>query len=195
MRSKFIAAAWILSGLGVSGCSSQYIITSSPAGANIYYFDSATEKRFLIGTTPLSYSKSSLPGEKPFLVIVEKDGFASQEVPIAPTDDSRSQIFVTLKVDPSKMKKDDTDLNKYISQLFKAQQYIYKRQYQSALVEIEKVLKEKPELAQALIMKGTSYYLLDELPTAIAAWKSALQIDPNNDDLHRFLAEKNIVIR
>ncbi len=179
---------WLL----IACASSSYHITSIPDGASIYYNDPATNKRFLMGLTPISYSKSSLPNDRPFLVSVEKDGYLNQELPIAPTDGSRTLINVKLKPDPDGSKKDSAIVNHTVQSLFKAQSLIYHQRFQAAIVELNVLLEEHPNLIQALVMRGTAFYLLNDMASAISDWKKVMAIDRNNEELQNFLIEKNI---
>jgi tetratricopeptide (TPR) repeat protein len=180
---------------GSLGCATAYQINSVPSEANVYYYDPLNQKKIMMGTTPLNYSKGSIPTENAFILAVEKEGYFPQEFPISLTDEARTTIMVTLKVDPSDGSRETKVLNEVVSRLFHAQDLIYQKKFHAAIVEIDKILKDKPALLQAQVMKGTAYYLLNELPSAIAAWKIALKLDPQHEDLNRFLTEKNISIK
>ncbi|MEQ1878393.1 MAG: hypothetical protein ABL958_17250 [Bdellovibrionia bacterium] len=148
-----------------------------------------------MGSTPLNYSKSALPTESAFMISLEKDGFLTQEIPVAPTDESKTMISINMRGDPAGSTNANRDLNVVATGLFRAQELIYKKQYQAAVVELDKIIKDKPEIVQAHVMKGTAYFLLNELPSATEAWKKAMKLDPGNEDLTRFLAEKNINLK
>jgi tetratricopeptide (TPR) repeat protein len=181
--------------LGPGCATSSYLVNSNPPGASVYYFDPQTQKKFLMGTTPLSYGKGSLPKESAFTMSVEKDGFLTQELPVAPTDESKTIINVTLKNDPTGSGKSNREINTVVTGLFRAQQMIYKRQYQAAIIELDQILKEKPDVVQAHVMRGTTFYLMNEMASAVDSWKKAYKIDPSNEELTRFLLEKNIVLK
>lgn len=187
---QFLVAAAVL-----QGCASTYLISTNPPGANVYFNDPTTQKRFLIGATPLSYSKGALPTDAAFMVTVEKEGFLPQDVPMAPTNESRTIVSVNLKADTTTVARNNKELNEAVNYLFRAQQLIYRKQYQAAIIELDKILKDKPDLTQAQVMKGTAYYLLNELPSAINAWKEAMKLDPNNEELSKFLADNSIALK
>ena len=185
----------ILFSVATVACStSSYLLNSSPSGVSVFHIDDK-QNRELLGETPLAYSKSSLPTEAPFLLSFEKEGFIPQQVPVAPTNDSRTTVSVNMKVDPVLEKQPNAEMNKIIKRIIRAQNMIYKKRIQSALVELDQILKEKPDIVQAHIMKGTCYYILNELPTALESWKVALSLEPDNKELKIFLASKNIVIK
>lgn len=189
-----LASALLL--LLATGCaSSSYVLSSNPAGVNVYYLDAKSQQKQLLGATPVEYKKSALPKDEAFVLKFEKDGFFPQDVPIAPTDDMRTTVSVTMKSDPALAKQPNFELNQLVLRLFKAQEMIYKKRYQAAIIEIDQLLRDKPDLVQAHVMKGTSYYLLNEMPSALQAWKKALEIDPGNKELLKFLADRNITIK
>lgn len=182
--------------LNALACStSSYLIHSNPSGASVFYMDQKSQGKQLLGLTPLNYSKSSLPEAEPFVLSFEKEGYLPQQVPIAPTNDSRTTVSTTLKVEPSLAKQPNLEMNKVINRLFRAQEMIYRKRIQSAIVELDQIIQEKPDIVQAHVMRGTCYYILNEMPSAIEAWKTALQLDPDNKELVRFLQEKNVVIQ
>lgn len=188
---KYTALA-VLSLMSVGCTTTAFHFTSDPPGANVYYFDPVTQKRFLMGSTPLTYSKSSIPNDKPFLVSVEMEGYQSVEVPVAPTNGTKTFINFTLKRDETGLKRTDLEINAVVNRLFKAQMLIFNKRYQSAIIELEQILKERPNLVQAYIMRGTAYYMLQEMNSALESWRKAMALDSNNEELKRFLEENNI---
>lgn len=184
--------ALVVTALLVQACASTYTIHSTPQGANVYYVEPVSQKKVFLGTTPFSYNKSGLPQQQAFMIQVTKEGFKNQDVPMAATDESKTLVSVRLKPDDEIMTKTSKELNELLKRFFKAQQLIYDRQYHSAIIELDQLIKERPDLVQAYVMKGTSYFLLNETKSAVAAWKVALKLDPENVDLLKFLQEKNV---
>lgn len=178
---------------GLVGCASgSFYFTSDPPGANVYYYDPLTQKRFLMGATPLTYSKSSVPADKPFMVSVELEGYSPTEVPVAPTNGTKTFLNFTMKKDENGLRKNDIELNQVIGRLFKAQSLLFEKRYQAAIVELDQILKDRPNLVQALVMRGTAYYMLQDMNSATDSWKKALALENNLPDLRKFLEEKSI---
>ncbi len=191
MKCSVIFIAVIL--FFVSGCSTgRYVFSSNPDGASIYFRDPQTNKKFLLGSSPLEYSKSSLDSKKAFLVVFEKQGYLPTSVPIAPTDEILTTVNVNMEVNPNGLSDASSTINGLVGQLFRTQKLIYQKQYKTAILELDRILEEKPWVTQAHIMKGTSYYLMNEMQSAIESWKKALTLDPKNHELTKFLADKNI---
>lgn len=190
---KIALAAMVLLSSGF-GCASAYLITSNPSGAAVSYYDQETQKKVVMGSTPLQYSKSSLPKDRAILMSVELEGYLPAEFPMASTDESRTQVNISLKPDTKGLSKFSRELNVLTQKLFKAQSLIYEKKYHAAILLLDEVLKERSELVVAQVMKGTAFFLLNELPSAVSAWKIALKIEPENPELNRFLSERNIKI-
>ena len=190
VRGLTLVAAAML----VQACASIYTIHSSPQGANVYYVEPVSQKKVFLGTTPFSYNKAGLPTQQAFMIQVTKEGFKTQDVPMAATDESKTLVSVRLKPDDEIMTRNSKELNELLKRFFKAQQLIYDRQFHSAIIELDQLIKERPDLVQAYVMKGTSYFLLNETKSAAAAWKTALKLDPENVELLKFLQEKNVKI-
>lgn len=183
----------IVASSSLVGCASgSYQMTSEPAGASVFYFDPGTQKRMLIGVTPLTYKKSSVPTDKPFLLSVEMEGYENVETPVAPNDGSKTFMHFRLKPAPKGLKKSDLEVNQIVNGLFKSQMLIYQKKYQAAVMELDGLLKDRPNLVQALVMKGTAFYLMQDMNSAVDVWRKALDLDRNNEQLLKFLEEKNI---
>jgi tetratricopeptide (TPR) repeat protein len=80
-------------------------------------------------------------------------------------------------------------LNFSSKRLFSAQQYFYNHQYDLALDEIDRALEETPDFAYAYALRGSIYYKLEMMDMAKAAWRKALDIDPNMTDVRKKLIE------
>jgi tetratricopeptide (TPR) repeat protein len=181
--------------LFLAGCSSTYQIRSMPDGALVSYTEPSTNRQLYLGTTPLTYSKSALATDRAMVLTIKKEGFLPEMIPLVPTNESNTLINVNLKPDDKSPTKATSEWNAIIARLFEAQRMIYQRQFHAALLELDKIVKDKPDLVQAHIMKGTSYYLLNEMNSAINAWKTALRLDPNNAELLQVLNQMKISVK
>jgi tetratricopeptide (TPR) repeat protein len=194
--SEFMRASLLcILALGLQACASAYNVHSNPQGANVYFNEPGTGRKIFLGVTPLSYSKAGLPTQQAFTISVAKEGFKPQDVPMAATDESKTIVNVRLKVDDFEVSKSSKELNEIMKKFFRVQQMIYEKQFHTAIIELDKLIKERPDLAQAYAMKGTSYYLLNEMNSAVASWKESLKIDPENVELLKFLQDKKIAIK
>jgi len=67
---------------------------------------------------------------------------------------------------------------------------IYDGRYLSAISECTDVLDLEPQNVLAMTRLGSAYYAMNEATKAKQVWTKALQLDPNNDILRRFLYGK-----
>jgi tetratricopeptide (TPR) repeat protein len=67
---------------------------------------------------------------------------------------------------------------------------IYDGRYLSAISECTEVLDIEPKNVLAMTRLGSAYYAMNEMNKAKQVWTRALQLDPNNDVLRKFLYGK-----
>lgn len=79
------------------------------------------------------------------------------------------------------------DNDKVVKLLFNAQQDIAKQKYDTALEKVNSALQQDEYLAQGFVIKGSIYYILKDLEKARANWERALQIDPYNSEVLKYL--------
>lgn len=70
------------------------------------------------------------------------------------------------------------DIQTLLSSYRKAQDLFYLAEYRSALEEVDKTL-EIQETADAYALKGTIFFMLENISAARANWNKAVQMDPN----------------
>ncbi len=70
------------------------------------------------------------------------------------------------------------DIQTLLSSYRKAQDLFYLAEYRQALEEVDKTL-EIQETADAYALKGTIFFMLENLTAARANWNKAVQMDPN----------------
>jgi tetratricopeptide (TPR) repeat protein len=67
---------------------------------------------------------------------------------------------------------------------------IYDGRYLTAITECTDVLDLEPNNVLALTRLGSAYYAMNEQNKALQIWTKALQIDPGNEVLRKFLYSK-----
>ncbi len=99
-------------------------------------------------------------------------------------------------VDTSKVKrqqrtgsytKEDADYNRALFSLQEAQRLFSLKRYTQALVEINKSIDAAPNLALAHAIKGSVYYMLQNMNQAKISWEKALELDPSMDNVRAIL--------
>ena len=175
--------------LFVTGCGSApvFTVTSEPEAATVYVLDAQSGDKKKIGETPIEKEEDALKKEVGTLgkggefveLIVEKEGFQTKKMllPLSSSGSLRSSLKVTLKSDEAGEKKLDTVKN-ILDQLFLAQKFARLKQFERALIEIDKVLNEYPEFARALSMKGSIYFASGDFKSSMEWYDKAIEVDP-----------------
>ena len=89
--------------------------------------------------------------------------------------DEKDSVVV---VDSTMMKNRSTDIQKLLSGYRKAQDLFYLGEYRQALAEVDKTIQIQ-ETADAYALKGTIFFMLENVTAARANWTKAVQMDPN----------------
>jgi tetratricopeptide (TPR) repeat protein len=79
--------------------------------------------------------------------------------------------------------------------LAKGLEAIYDGRYLTAIAECTDVLDLEPNNVMALTRLGSAYYAMNEQNRALQIWTKALQLDPENDVLKKFLYGKRGISR
>lgn len=77
--------------------------------------------------------------------------------------------------------------DKVVKLLFNAQQDISYQRYDTALEKVNKALEQDEYLAQGHVIKGSVYYILKDFKKARTNWERALEIDPYNAEVLKYL--------
>ncbi len=66
--------------------------------------------------------------------------------------------------------------------------FVYLKDYEMALTQLEETIKLDPGNPKAYILKGTIFFCLDELQTALECFEKALETDPFSVEAHSLKA-------
>lgn len=66
--------------------------------------------------------------------------------------------------------------------------FVFLKDYEMAMQQVEEVLEIDPVNTRALILKGNIYFCLDEMKTALTYYENALQADPFSAEAHSLKA-------
>ena len=91
------------------------------------------------------------------------------------TPSEKDSIIV---VDSTIIEQRAVDIQSLLSGYRKAQDLFYLGEYRDALTEVDKTL-EIQETADAFALKGTIFFMLDNITAARANWNRAVQLDPD----------------
>jgi tetratricopeptide (TPR) repeat protein len=163
-------------------CASSYSFVSQPPGAATY-LKQGSEKKYL-GETPLEFSKANLPNTDPFVISIEKDGYMPREVSILPTNQSQTNVRVSLA--PSVAGTGDAALARVrvvVTQILDAQEKAARRNFVGALATLSELEKSEPRLPEIFVIRGSIYVLLKQPNDARAQWTKALELDPRLENI------------
>ncbi|MDE3058763.1 MAG: hypothetical protein KGJ59_12490 [Bacteroidota bacterium] len=83
--------------------------------------------------------------------------------------------------------KEDADYNRALYSLQEAQRLFSLKRYTEALVAINRSIDAAPNLALAHAIKGSVYYMLQNMNQAKISWEKALELDPSMDNVRAIL--------
>ncbi len=76
--------------------------------------------------------------------------------------------------------------------LFDSLNHFYSGQYDQVISDCQDILDLEPNNKTALMRMGSAYFQIGQRDKAIATWKRALQVDPNDQDLRDMLKKAGI---
>ncbi len=180
----------------VSAHADELKLNSDPVDANLYIRDFGGTINNKIGKTPFvgniqelaaSYSKTGF-----FMLVIEKAGYLSQSIVLS--DLLKSDLGINVNLEPiqdfMKYKKIDRSIN----ELFEAQRLIRANQYDDAIEKLKKIENDEKSLSIVPEMIASTYYLKKEMKSALAWYKKAYRVNPENKDAFMMKAylEKSI---
>jgi tetratricopeptide (TPR) repeat protein len=186
----------ILGFISITNCTSLFVVNSEPGKSDVYYLDSTTKEKKILGQTPYQIDVSELrtkAGESFtsgdfFTVIVEKPGYLGETYNIPTT---RFGMLVTQL--NAKLKEGNTEAEKrmakeIIDHIFLAQKFALMQQFERAHIEVDKILTSYPTFPRALSMRATLYYVQKNYIESAKWYEEALKADPQFDEAIKMLA-------
>lgn len=175
-------------------------IQSDPPEATIYIRDFGGKNKQKLGKAPYvsnltelasNYAKSNF-----FLIEIEKEGFLTQS--IALSDLLKSDMEITVNLEPVQEFIKYKAIDKSISELFEAQRLVRLQQYDQAIELLKKTEEKEKNISAIPELIGAAYYLKKDLRASLAYYKKAFRLNPDNNDafqmkayLEKSLGEEN----
>lgn len=173
--SRFIGSLILATILIVLGCkSSENLPVETPP-------QTREEQEAATSNVPQEISESET------VTVTYRNGSSNIQIKLNP---SKDQFYMDLSgMTPSEkdsvVVKDSTlirnraiDIQSLLSSYRKAQDLFYLGEYRQALEEVDKTI-EIQETADAYALKGTIFFMLENITAAQANWSRAVQMDPN----------------
>ena len=176
-----------------ASCAPTLVVKSEPSQATVFWVDPVSTEKKDLGKTPLQLTGESLRqlyGGKPpegesIQLLIEKPGYASQSylVPATPFGALSTTLLAKL---PSGV--GDQSAHEVLAGLFRAQKFAVQKDYERALIEVDKILVAYPGFAPALSMRGSIAYIRRDYPQALKDYEAALKADANWDEAIEMIA-------
>jgi len=100
-------------------------------------------------------------------------------------DTYKDALFSQRYIGTSRFSERNND--KVIKLLFTAQRNVMAKNYKLALKQIDKAIELDEYMAQAHVLKGSIYFISRNFPLARASWERALEVDPYNEEVLKYL--------
>lgn len=187
---KCLSIFYCLFFITVCGCSTLFKVTSEPPEAEVFVVTGEKKEKKLLGKTPLEMPveelTKSLNGEiKPgefFTVEVSKSGFLPQSFQLPANRFGTSVTQLTVNFTKGESDKEMKTAQDILNRLFLAQKLAVNKQYERALIELDRILTQFPTFPRALSMKGTIYMAQQNYPESLKWYEEALKNDPQMDE-------------
>lgn len=184
---KIKALVLMTATLSLYGCASfSFKVVTDPDQAEVFIVDSGTNEPKTLGMTPLNKSGEELdehlkgqnhPGGL-VNIIIKKDGFKTKDIWVPVQAAGSLGAEIVLKLDPSDQEVEMRTAKELVDGLFLSQQFANTKQFERALIEIDKVLAAYPQFDRALSMKAAIHYARGEFEESLKWYESALAVNP-----------------
>lgn len=191
---KYIALT-LLGCMLLAGCGSTLVITSDPSDAKVFLKKPGGTDKVQLGVTPLEIRTSEVQEKADIAnnsneyreLIVEKDGYGSQNLFLPPTRFTtlKTQIFAKLDKTP------DSEVAKgelMVQHLFNAQKFAQKLDFEKAHLELDKALAISPDFVRAISMRATIFYLQGKFAESLVWYEKALKLEPEYEEAVKMIS-------
>jgi len=165
---------------------SKLVIKSQPEGAEIFLLANG-QRPVRIGATPYEANLSEVVNTyvkgSSFLLELKKPGHNPYRLLLAKTADVDIELTANLELDKaiSNIKEHDLLMNK----LFDVQKMVRGRNFRDAILKLDELEKQHPNLSIIPELKATAYYMSKEVEQALSYYRKAFSLNPDNADAYR----------
>lgn len=181
----------------LGACSTNtFKVVSTPAQSEIFFEDATSGEKKSLGQTPLEIPMSQvdeLVGEAAtdgefITLVVEKTGFIPQRLALPSSQFGTMVTSLDVKLKEGDGPKQVGIAEDILNRFFLAQKLTLNREYERAQAEIDKILAVAPEFARAYSMRGSIYYVQNNMSESAKWYEMALKRDPQMDDAVKMIA-------
>lgn len=177
-----IGIAFLFGALFITGCKSTEGLQEANTAANTG--ESTSEQVSEPGTAE---EASTTTGESEKITVTYKNQSSNIQISLDP---SKDQFYLDLRgmapsekdsivvADSAMIKNRAKDIQSLLTNYRKAQDLFYLGEYREALEQVDSTL-EIQETADAYALKGTIFFMMENITAARANWNRAVQLDPN----------------
>ena len=172
--------------LSIEGQASQLTIKSQPEGAIVVVETAQGGKRTRLGTTPVVIPHSQLDSIThgvAYKIEIIKPGFESYRLLAAVT--GLEEITLNAVLEPSIEVKLNSSTDILISGMFEVQRLTRAKDYDGALGKLNSLEKNYASVSSVFELKGSVHYLKKDFATALAEYRKAYTINPQNEVAQR----------
>lgn len=182
-------------------CSSKLIFKSDPPEASVFARAPGTSEKFSLGRTPLKMNVKDFekqtkvsPASGDFIeILFEKDGFRTETLLIPPTRLVTTETVIGIKMRSGPNESQIAD--KLLQYIDNAQKFTQNKEFERALIELDRALELSPKFVKALISKAHIFFLRGQYQDALSFYEKALLYEPRDEDSIRmisFIREKKL---
>ncbi|MEO6458968.1 MAG: hypothetical protein ABIO95_00855 [Bdellovibrionota bacterium] len=195
-HSTSIPIQILLAGLLAACSTNTFKVVSTPAQSDIFLEDAQTGDKKSIGQTPLEIPMSQVDdminseasnGEFVTLII-EKAGFLPQRLALPSAHFGTMVTSLDVKLKEGDGAKQIGVAEDILNRFFLAQKLTLNHEYDRAQAEIDKILATAPNFARAYSMRGSIYYVQNNMAESSKWYNLALQHDPQMEDAVKMIA-------
>lgn len=181
----------------IVGCSSKVKVTSEPTEAMVNVITGEGKQKKSLGKTPLEMPMAEFEekvgpqadGKQFYTLEFSKEGFAPQKLTIPYASSGTLLTEFNIKLSKGEAQEELGKAEELIKKLFLAQRFAITKQYERALIELDKILATHPDFARALSMKGSIYMAQKNYPESLKWYDQALKIDPEMQETVKLAAK------
>lgn len=188
---------FLASFLFIFGCSSpKFVVKSDPLTADVFLIAGDTKEKKPLGKTPIEMSiedvMKNLGAESKgefYKVVVEKDGFETQEFNI-PSNGFMTRITaLDVKMKQGKAQVEMSLAKEILDYMFLAQKFAITGQFERAQIELDKVIAKFPKFDRALSMRASIYFAQKNYQESLKWYDAALKVNPDLEEAVKFSAK------